>query len=126
MCLTIGKTQRHLPVHVINEYFHLTRTFVAANNGPPLFNDEEDLPRHFSFYDGTALYPWKENSAFTIIRSSIRGGVRWGFQSMLIHDSAAINRLDEVRSKQMLDLTQQLGISLVNQQAVILCLKRGC
>ena len=111
--LAVGKAQRELPVHVVNEYCREGRSF----NPTPLFNDGA-LPRALQFYDdsqfynditfaGATLFPLMASNSglgfdFALFRGPNESGPNvergsWGMWCGRI-DLSAVKRLDEVRT----------------------------
>ena len=107
--LAIGRAQRDVPVHVINEYCRPGRSFDPR----PEF-DEPTLPRVVTSYDyrtgGTvAVFPLVVSDSsglgldFTLIRGVVGFAQAWDRGSARVRrlaavDLAAISRLDEVRT----------------------------
>lgn len=101
--MLIGKAQRDLPIHIVNEYCRYDRDFFPR----PRFN-EAALPRILTFYNWIGYEPWfplrapNSGLGFDFV---IRGSKATGWEycsemsiSNLQHDLAAITRLDEVRT----------------------------
>ena len=117
--MQVGLAQRNLPVHVINEYCRPDRSFDPT----PLFT-ENKLPRVVTFYN---FVTGKDEALFPLVGSDSsglgldfalggpgRGGagrafggaspapLLWAFAPALVHlDSAAVSRLDEVRTVEL-------------------------
>ena len=113
--LRVGIAQRELPVHVINEYCRVDKSFVPL----PEFNDMS-LPRivsYDSFGENASLFPLVTSGSnilgvhFSLLRGgnidkavSARGE---GNETCALLDLAALIKLDQVR-------TEELEISLAN------------
>jgi hypothetical protein len=128
--LEVGKAQRDLPVHVINEYCRQDRAFVV-DGYPPNF-DEESLPRTSSFFNlitrtAEELYPDTSSlgNEYSLIRVITLSNSRPGACATSAHkpiharlassiDCWAVSRLDEVRTK---ELNTSLEV-LKNRQAL--------
>jgi hypothetical protein len=105
--MKVGRAQRDVPVHVINEYCRPDRSFDPM----PKFNEDE-LPRVVSFYNYNTL---NTGAVFPLDLSNSSGLARgararvWGVDGdvdlsrLVDFDLAAISHLDEVRTA---DLTQ--------------------
>ena len=115
----IGKEQCKLPAHVIQEYLHPKRSF-RVMDGAPNFNDEEGLPRVTTFNEKDIFS--LPLDTFVVFRrgdfspdiitgqpSDITTGQPYYFPP--VYDSAAINRLCEVRNAEYLHLAQELELS---------------
>lgn len=110
--MAVRLAQRDVPVHVINEYCRPERSFDPT----PEF-DETTLPRVLTCYDAgvleyTTSFPWVffNSSAvrvdFALLRGSFEDGARraGGPAAIMIveADLAAIKRLDEVRTAELI------------------------
>lgn len=114
--MRVGLAQRDLPVHVINEYCRLDRSFHPLSDST--FN-EDNLPRILTYYNfntGSAapLFPLVVSGSsglgldFAVARGShiapgAAGRLGLGPGSAAWFDLAAVSRLDEVRT---VDLTR--------------------
>ena len=101
----IGQAQRELPVHVINEYCRQDRSFEPVPNF-----DEENLPRvltynHYEKDEDRQFFPLAISSSdlcddFTLVRHE--HPTCYGIEQLSVcRDLMAINRLDEVRTKDL-------------------------
>ena len=124
--MAVGIAQRDMPVHVVNEYCHPSRTF----NPTPEFN-EEYLPRSVIFFNvnsgkNTPFFPLvisnssNLGNSFALMRSqcllalSNPGLHCWDYERVTMGDAgldlAAIRRLDIIRST---DLTRSRELLLL-------------
>ena len=121
--MKVGLAQRDVPVHVINEYCRKDRSF----NPCPEFK-EDKLPRELMFYNWNsdkeeALFPLviSASSGLGINFSLLRGGDAAGFGATARRvgwmssrpgwvDLAAVNRLDEVRTTDLTQSREILGL----------------
>ena len=135
--MRVGKAQRDLPVHVVNEYCRPDRSFDPL----PAFN-EDQLPRILTYYNAkrlnVPLFPLVVSGSsglgvdFALIRDD--GQSRWrragrfelGSPSVLCRlgraagiDLEAVSRLDEVR-------TADLALSRTNLGSIEPELEHGC
>jgi hypothetical protein len=115
--MNVGRAQRDLPVHFVNEYFRKDRSFAPL----PTF-DELTLPRELTFYNGSAcryesLFPLAATASsglgvdFAALRGDAEAGVgrpwqRGGWAARL--DLAAASHLDEVRTNDLMQSHQNL------------------
>lgn len=74
--LEIGKMQRTLPTHIINEYCHPNRSF-WINSRAPYFDDMEGLPRSITLSNGHQIYPLPTElgNVYTLIRANFQQAV---------------------------------------------------
>lgn len=111
--MTVGKAQRDLPVHYVNEYFRLDRSFHPT----PTFNEEE-LPRILTLKNWRTnevkpLFPLRltESSGLGVdFAFTGRWGVPagWGGTASALIDLAAVTRLDEVRTNDLIQSRKNL------------------
>ena len=119
--MVVGLAQRDLPVHVINEYCRPDRSFHPL----PAFN-EDQLPRILTYYNistvgDVPLFPLVVDSPRAVlgvdlailrlsaVRAEGRGGaVAPGRVAGL--DLAAVSRLDEVRTRDLTQSRENLGL----------------
>lgn len=116
--MQVGKAQRDLPVHYVNEYFRRDRSFYPT----PEFN-ESVLPRELTFdnwVSGNAnerLFPLVLTDAaglgidFAVRRAWVDGGEvarRAVVGGIARIDSAAVCRLDEVRTNDLIQSRKNL------------------
>ena len=113
--LAVGKAQRELPVHVVNEYCRKDRTFKPT----PLFNDGAP-PRALQFYnfiiddDKAVLFPLMASNSglgfdFALVGWWDRGGWRRVLGGVAALDLSAVKRLDEVRTVDLMRLREDLN-----------------
>ena len=109
--MRVGLAQRDLPVHVINEYCRLDRSFHPLSDST--FN-EDNLPRILTYYNfntcsAAPLFPLVVSGSsglgldFALLRGGCRRGVHASAHRCDGVDLAAVSRLDEVRT---VDLTR--------------------
>ena len=118
--MRVGREQSGLPAHALNEYFRLDRSFFPM----PAF-DEKALPRTLMFYNyntiaNEALFsPGGRDGLgvdFALMRGGLRGGRgdeggRYGVASLDVRiDLAAVSRLDEVRTADLTQSRENLGL----------------
>lgn len=116
--IAIGKAQRDLPAHVVQEYCRNDRDFDPC----PSFN-EPTLPRGLIFYNWITNRPdsWFPIQAqtglgfeFTLMRGNGRvsawqaGSVPWAFERAG-PDLAAVTRLDKIRTEELARLREELS-----------------
>ena len=116
--MSVGKAQRDLPVHYVNEYFRTDGSFHPT----PAFN-EETLPRELTFVNWIVgkterLFPLVLTDSsglgvnFAFMRAERAGGVgcMWWRRSghLASLDLAAITRLDEVRTNDLIQSRKNL------------------
>ncbi len=111
--MLVGKAQRDLPVHVINEYCRSDRAFHPLSDSR--FN-EDNLPRTLTYYipdtkSATTLFPLVVSGSsglgcdFALLRAGGRvsrwaavAQWAWAPPTWAADDLAAVSRLDEVRT----------------------------
>ena len=121
--MVVGLAQRDLPVHVINEYCRPDRSFHPL----PAFN-EDQLPRILTYYNlsargGLPLFPLVVDSPRAVLGvdlaiSRCSYGCACGLQIPLAGallsvaglDLAAVSRLDEVRTRDLTQSRENLGL----------------
>lgn len=122
--MQVGLAQRDVPVHVMNEYCRPDRSFVPVPPALKLEFDEASLPRVLTFYNYAAGSDYAP--VFPLDVSGIAG---LGFEFSLFrdgdldcpgsttcarwapeHDLAAISRLDEVRTADLTQSRENLGL----------------
>lgn len=118
--IAVGQAQRDVPVHVINEYCRLDRSFAPL----PTFN-EDKLPRIITFYNYRveqveAVFPLSISDStglgvdFALLRGEESGrvGLRWARWMCAAHadvlDLEALTHLDQVRTNDLTLSRQRL------------------
>lgn len=117
----VGKAQRNVPAHVAQEYCRRDRSFSPC----PRFN-EPTLPRVLTFFNMltgqfeswfplASLDPMYHGIgyAFSLRRGAERYPDGTGLARRVEHDLAAITRLDEVRTAEIMQLHENLRPSVV-------------
>ena len=130
--MQVGLAQRDVPVHVMNEYCRPDRSFAPVPPALKLEFDETSLPRVLTFYnyatgsDSTPVFPLDvssiaglgfEFSLFSVEAGSAGAclgpdavpGAAVGLRMALI-DLAAVSRLDEVRTADLTQSRENLGL----------------
>ena len=121
--MKVGQEQRELPVHALNEYLRPDRSFFPT----PVF-DEKTFPRTLRFYNySTGLYDTLFSPGargffgvdFALQRGAGRGAMcalegrpqfRAALAQALTDDLAAVSRLDEVRTADLTQSRENLGL----------------
>ena len=120
--MQVGLAQRDVPVHVMNEYCRPDRSFVPVPPALKLEFDEASLPRVLTFYNyatgsnSTPVFPLDVSGIagigfeFSLFRGAGIFAARWLESSQVWVDLVAVSRLDEVRTADLTQSRENLGL----------------